>query len=55
MTDCKSQVKSLTRQTATANLIAREGVAHLYLLDFDGKDLLPFVERLRNTYPSTKV
>ena len=42
-------------QTATARLMAREGVKHLYLLDFIDTHLGPLSESLQQEFPGTKV
>ena len=46
---------SIDDQTASAKLFAREGAAHLYLLDYVDVHLTPLVESLRKTFPSAKV
>lgn len=35
--------------------MAREGAKHLYLLDFNDTELVPFAKDLQHKYPSTKV
>ncbi|ORY33403.1 hypothetical protein BCR39DRAFT_519852 [Naematelia encephala] len=41
--------------TATARLFAREGAAHLYLVDYNQEQLSSLVSTLQKTFPNTKV
>ncbi|WVQ84481.1 hypothetical protein IAT38_006633 [Cryptococcus sp. DSM 104549] len=41
--------------TAAAKLFAREGAAHLYLLDYDDRNAPALLAFLKETYPQTKV
>ncbi|WVO14245.1 hypothetical protein L204_101877 [Cryptococcus depauperatus] len=41
--------------TAAAKLFAREGTAHLYLLDFGDKQIESLLDYLKENYPETKV
>ncbi|ODN73182.1 hypothetical protein L202_07743 [Cryptococcus amylolentus CBS 6039] len=40
---------------AAAKLFAREGAAHIYLVDYSDKEINPLLDHLKRTYPSTKV
>ncbi|KAK8853187.1 hypothetical protein IAR55_003889 [Kwoniella newhampshirensis] len=41
--------------TAAARLFAREGAAHLYLVDYDERPIPAFLDSLSKTFPKTKV
>jgi hypothetical protein len=45
----------LTSKTAAARIYAREGAAHLYLLDFNGEALPGLAAELEQHYPAMKV